>query len=61
MNCNFGLRIYDTVGVQLASWNMSANSTNTLFDILLLPNYVMMVTYREGKKIVHYDPQLTCD
>ena len=40
---------------------MGGNSTYYVYDILLLPNYVMMVTYWQGKKIVHYDPRLTCD
>ena len=60
VNPKFGLRIFDAVGSLLASWNMGGSESNWLFDILLLPNYVLMVTYRQGKTIVHYDPQLTC-
>ena len=60
VNPEFGLRVYSAAGALLASWDMGGNSSNWLFDILLLPNYVLMVTYRQGKTIVHYDPQLTC-
>ena len=60
MNSAFGLRIYNTTGSLLASWNMGGNATYYVYDILLLPNYVMMVTHWQGKKIVHYDPRLTC-
>ena len=60
MNSAFGLRIYNTTGSLLASWNMGGNATYYVYDFLLLPNYVMIVTYWQGKKIVHYDPRLTC-
>ena len=60
LNPAFGLRIYDTDGAKLAQWKMGGNSTYSVYDILILSNYVMMVTYREGKKIAHYDPRLTC-
>ena len=60
VNPGFGLRIYDSAGSLLAEWNMGGNPSNWIYDILLLPNYVMMVTYWQGKKIVHYDPRLTC-
>jgi hypothetical protein len=57
----FGLRVYNTTGSLLGSWNMGGNTSYYVYDILLLPNYVMMVTYWHGMKIVHYDPRLTCD
>ena len=60
MNPAFGLRIFDTDGSLLASWNMGGSTSNYIYDILLLPNYVMIVTYCQGKKIVQYDPGLTC-
>lgn len=60
VNTQFGLRIYNSFGVEIANWNMSLSSTNTIYDILLLPNYVLLITYRESKKILRYDPQLTC-
>ena len=60
LNPAFGLRIYDTGGALLASWNMGGSTSDYIYDILLLPNYVMIVTYWQGKKIVHYDPGLTC-
>ena len=57
----FGLRIYDTTGSLLASWNMGGNSSYYVYDILLLSNYVLTVSYWQGKKIMHYDPRLSCD
>ena len=57
----YGLRIFDGSGSLLASWDMGGNSSNWIYDILLLPNYVLMVTLWDGRKIVHYDPRLTCD
>ena len=60
LNAGFGLRIYDTTGVRLAEWYMDGNSTYRMYDFLLLPNYVMMVTHWQNRKIVHYDPRLTC-
>jgi hypothetical protein len=43
----FGLVIFDSFGIQIASWNMSANSSDSLYDILFLPNYVLFVTIRK--------------
>ena len=60
LNACFGLRIYNSTGSLLAEWDMGGNSSNWIYDFLLLPNYVIMATYRQGKRIVHYDPRLTC-
>lgn len=60
INTSFGLRIYNSSGVEVASWNMSLPSSDTIYDLLLLPNYVLLVTYIQQQKIVQYDPQLTC-
>ena len=61
VNPEFGVRIFDAGGALLASWDMGGNSSNWVYDILLLPNYVLMVMYRHAMQIVHYDPRLTCD
>ena len=56
----FGLRIYDAFGVPIANWDMGLSSSNGIYDILLLPNYVLLVTYQQGQKIVRYEPLVTC-
>ena len=61
VNVAFGLRIYDPSGVKIAEWDMGLSSSNWIYDILLLPNYVLLVTYFHGQKIVKYDPLVTCD
>jgi len=50
---SFGLRIYDPSGVEIANWNMHLNSSNGIYDILLFPNYILLVTHYQLKKIVH--------
>ena len=60
VNPTFGLRIYDASGVRLAEWDMGLNTTNWIYDVLLLPNFVVVVSYWQGKKLVQYDPLLTC-
>lgn len=60
INTAFGLRIYDPSGVQIAIWNMSLNASNYIYDFVLLSNYIVLVSHVSGKKIVHYDPQVTC-
>ena len=57
----FGLRIYDASGTMIAEWDMGLSGSNWIYDILLLPNYVLLVSYWQGKKIVQYDPLVTCD
>ena len=59
VNVNFGLRIYDPSGVRIAEWDMGLNSPNWIYDILLLPDYAVLVTFWHGKEIVRYDPLLT--
>ena len=61
VNVEFGLRIYNAAGSQIANWNMNLNASNTIYDILLLPDYVLLVTYKEQKQIVRFDPQLNCN
>jgi hypothetical protein len=56
---DFGLRIYDPSGVEVANWNM-ASSFNTMYDLLLLPNYVLLLTMRQAQQLVLYDPQVSC-
>ena len=56
---NYGLRIYNATGVELANWNITLGS-GTVFDILLLPNYILYLTLRQAKQIVRYDPQVFC-
>ncbi|CAF4842524.1 unnamed protein product [Rotaria socialis] len=55
----FGLRIYDPSGLEIASWNMSLGS-DTIFEIVLLPNRVLLATQVNAQTIIQYDPQLTC-
>ena len=45
----------------IAEWDMGLSGSNWIYDILLLPNYVLLVSYWQGKKIVQYDPLVTCD
>jgi hypothetical protein len=56
----FGLRIYDSSGVEVDSWDMGLNVTDWIYDILLLPNYILAVSLYQQQRIVHYDPQLSC-
>ena len=54
-----GLNIYNSSGAQIASWNITWG-TDTLFDIILLPNYVLLLTQVTAMKILQYDPQISC-
>lgn len=56
---SFGLRIFDSSGLEVGNWNMSLGS-NSIYDLLLLPNYVLLVTGWGNARIVRYDPQLFC-
>ena len=56
---DFGLRIYDSSGVEIANWNM-ATSSSILFDLLLLPDYVLLLTMRQAQQLIRYDPQVSC-
>ena len=56
----FGLRIYDPSGLEIANWNMDLGVSNQIYDILLLPNYVLIVSFQQAQKIVQYDPQISC-
>ena len=56
---DFGLRIYDSSGVEIANWNMATGSSN-LYDLLLLPNYVLLLTLRQAQQLVRFDPQVSC-
>ena len=56
---DFGLRIYDPSGVEIANWNLSTGAI-FLYDLLLLPNYVLLLTMRQAQQLVRYDPQVSC-
>ena len=56
----FGLRIYDPSGIGIANWNMSLGASNRIYDILLLPNYILIISLQNAQQIVQYDPQLSC-
>ena len=56
---DFGLRIYDSSGVEIGSWNV-ATASNVLYDLVLLPDYVLLVTMKQSQKLVRYDPQVSC-
>ena len=56
---DFGLRIYDSSGVEIANWNLSTGAS-ILFDLLLLPNYVLLLTMRQAQQLIRYDPQVWC-
>lgn len=60
INTQFGLRIYDSSGVEIANWNMNLGSSNTIYDIVFLPNYILYVSYVQDQRIVRYDPQVMC-
>jgi len=60
VNTQFGLRIYDSTGLEIGNWNMSLNSSYIIYDILILPNYVLLISHEQQKKIFRYDPQVTC-
>ena len=57
---SFGLRIYDLSGMEIANWNMSLGASNQIYDILLLPNYVLLLSGQQAQQIIKYDPQLLC-
>lgn len=59
-NTAFGLRIYDSSGIEIGNWNMSLNKTNTMYDFVILPNYIVLVSHVSRQRIVKYDPQVTC-
>ena len=61
VNIAFGLRIFDASGVKIAEWDMGLNSANCIYDILLLPDYAVLVSFWDGQKIVRYDPIVTYD
>jgi hypothetical protein len=54
-----GVYIYDSWGIPIASWNITYGADN-LFDIILLPNYVILLTKVNAMKILQYDPQIAC-
>jgi hypothetical protein len=60
INTAFGLHIYDSTGVEIGTWNMSLNSSDQIYDILLLPNYIVLISHYETSKVVQYNPQVTC-
>lgn len=60
VNTAFGLRIYNSFGIEIANWNMSASSGDGIYDLLLLPNYILLISHYQQKKVVRYDPQVTC-
>jgi streptogramin lyase len=56
---DFGLRIFDSSGMEIANWNMSTSSS-IAYDLLLLPNYVLLVTMRQAQQLRRFDPQVSC-
>jgi hypothetical protein len=54
-----GLYIYDSSGIRLGSWNITWG-LDSIYDIILLPNYVLLLTQVNGQKILQYDPQIVC-
>ena len=56
----FGLRIYGPSGVEIANWNMGLGEWDQIYDILLLPNYILIISFLNTQRIVQYDPQLLC-
>jgi hypothetical protein len=54
----FGLYIYDSSGLHVARWNITFDN-DTLYDILLLPNYVLLLT-ANSNNILQYDLQISC-
>jgi predicted alternative tryptophan synthase beta-subunit len=60
INTSFGVRIYDSTGVEIGTWNMSLSSSDQIYDILLLSNYIVLISHYQKGKVVQYNPQVTC-
>jgi hypothetical protein len=55
----FGIRIYDRFsGIEIASWNMSANYP-TLYDMVLTPDYDLYLIDYSMNQVIRYGSSLT--
>ncbi|CAF1535987.1 unnamed protein product, partial [Didymodactylos carnosus] len=53
----YGIRIYDLDGTHLADWTI----TTMPFDLLILNNYVMIITLIFNNTMIRVDPQYQCN
>ncbi|CAF1397138.1 unnamed protein product [Adineta ricciae] len=60
INTNFGLRIFDSNGLEIGNWNLSLNSTNRIYDLVFLSNYVLLISFIDQHKILRFDPFVSC-
>jgi hypothetical protein len=60
VDIEYGLRIFDSSGTSIGNWSMGLTAANWIYDVLLLPNYVVLVSHYQLSKIYKYDPQVTC-
>jgi hypothetical protein len=60
VDTQFGLVIYNSSGIEIATWNMSTSGPDPIYDILILPNYVMLISHTTKQQVIRYDPQMTC-
>ncbi|CAF0733055.1 unnamed protein product [Didymodactylos carnosus] len=54
---NYGIKIYDAFGIHLADWNI----TKTVFDLVILNNYVMIISDNGRNQTMRIDPNIQCD
>ena len=45
---SYELYVYNSSGIRIASWNISWR-TDSIYDIILLPNYILLETQVKGK------------
>jgi hypothetical protein len=60
VSTRLGLQIYNSSGVEVGRWTLGLNNSNQLYDVLILPNYVIILALAHQQRIVRYDPQLSC-
>jgi streptogramin lyase len=60
VDTQFGLRIFNSSGTSIGNWSMNLNSNSLIYDVLLLPNYVVLVSLVHQRRVVKYDPQVIC-
>ena len=56
---DYGLDIYNSSGAHIGTWDMNLGG-KFVYDLILLPNYVLLISSRSTKQIIQYDPQMSC-
>ncbi|CAF1235311.1 unnamed protein product [Adineta steineri] len=52
-----GIKIFDKFGINIGTWAV----TTGIFDILILPFYVIIVSDNANNSIIRVDPEIFCD